>query len=199
MKSLSSIVFEILFLTLFIVLVPILSIIDINFLGNTIVETGITKSYQILLILLINTFLWKILIIDKKNFNFNILVLGFFIVVFIRELDWLFDNIRHGFWKYMAITISLIFISFSIKARDGFMESLNNFVSSKYYYTFIIGFIILMVFSRLMGTKEFFKFILIDKTAIINIKNIIQESLESLGYTVILFATAKKYKEIKLL
>lgn len=183
-------------LTLLFLAVPVSVLFDLTYLGNCVAERGLTENYQIIMLLLINILLWKSVLMDKKGVSLSVLIASFFSIVLIRELDWLFDIISHGSWKYFAITLTLICLAISFRHRKGFKVSLDSFTDSKYYHLFIVGLIMVLFFSRFIGTKHLWLQIL-DYEQAKSVKNIVQESLEAFGYVLIFLACCTQHREYK--
>ncbi|NLY03385.1 MAG: hypothetical protein GXZ15_00850 [Campylobacter sp.] len=125
--------------------------------------------------------------ISKKKANLKqacVLISAFFIVMLIRESDAYFDKISHGSWVYFALFVTFIAIFYSLKTAkfNGLSNQLYCYTQSPSYGLMLAGLITILVFSRLFGTGEIWHIVLKDHYLRI-VKDIIQESLESFGYT----------------
>lgn len=183
-------------LTFLFLAIPFLILLELKLFNECVFEEGLLENYQVLLLFLANIFLWRIVILNKEDRNFNILIAGFFTAVFIRELDWFLDIFGDELWEILSITVAVICIGISFVYRKGFFKSLNNFISSNYYNLFTVGLIVILFFSRLIGTKHLWLQIL-DYENVKLVKNIVQESLETFGYVIIFFASFFWYKDCK--
>lgn len=123
------------------------------------------------------------------------MVAGFFLCMFIREWDAVFDEIFHGAWKYFAIPNAIGFTYLGL--RDGMekvWDNLSEFMKTKSYDIIALGLIIVLVVSRLMGNRTIwmlmsgpdFKYVF---------KSFIEEGMELLGYMVIFAGSVRYYLE----
>lgn len=128
----------------------------------------------------------------KNNKRGLLLVAGFFLCMFIREWDAVFDDIFHGAWKYIAIPTAIGFTYFAL--REGLQkvwDDLAEFMKSKSYDIVVTGLIIVLVVSRLLGNRTIwmlmsgsdFKYVF---------KTFIEEGVELFGYMTI-FAGSLHY------
>ena len=120
---------------------------------------------------------------------------GFFVCMWIREWDAVFDDIFHGAWKYIAIPTAIGFTFWAL--REGLQkvfDDLAEFMSSKSYDIIVAGLIIVLVVSRMLGSKAIwmlmsgpdFKYVF---------KTFIEEGMELLGYMVIFAGSVRYYLE----
>lgn len=114
------------------------------------------------------------------------LISGFCAALFIRELDALFDLIRHGFWKYVLIAYLCVLAAIVVRAgRETILPGLANFISSRSFMLMLPAVVIILVYSRLYG----FKGLWLHFSACGNwgdFKSFSEEATELLGYTLLL-------------
>ena len=131
----------------------------------------------------------------KNNKRGLLLVAGFFLCMFIREWDAVFDEIFHGAWKYVAIPTAVGFTYCALKeGLQKVWDDLAGFMSNKSYDVIVAGLIIVLVVSRMLGSKAIwllmsgpdFKYVF---------KTFIEEGLELLGYMVIFAGSVRYYLE----
>ncbi len=134
--------------------------------------------------------------LNQQTKGISILLSGFFLVICIREYDWFLDKISHGVWVYPALLVTAIAIFLFWRSKSGFVSGLTVFTRLPCYGTFLSGFLILMVFSRLYGTGSVWKRLMADNY-ILAIKNAAQEGIELLGYSLILIAAVQFYLAIR--
>jgi hypothetical protein len=155
--------------------------IDFFFLENNLSERSLTELFQQLLLLAsVVIFIWSAKKVEESRTLF-ILVSGFFCCMFLRELDYYFDMIIHGFWFYPTLLLASSVILYSIKHSGLLMSSVRSFSQTKAYFNILIGLVIIMVFSRLFGSSTLWKEVMNDDYHHIY-KTIIQEGLELFGY-----------------
>jgi len=170
--------------------------IDYFFLKNNLSEQSLTEIFQQLLLLAsVAIFSWSAYK-EEESRTFFILVAGFFGCMFLRELDYYFDMIVHGFWFYPTILLAISVIIYSIKNNEFLLSSVSSFSQSKAYFNILIGLVIIMVFSRLFGSGTLWKDVMNDDYHIIY-KTIIQEGLELFGYMFLFIGSFYQLKEIK--
>ncbi|MCW9052768.1 MAG: hypothetical protein OQJ91_10740 [Motiliproteus sp.] len=126
----------------------------------------------------------------------SILLAGFFLVICIREYDWFLDTIYHGLWLYPALLTTAIAIFMFWRSGSSFKCGLMEFTRLPCYGTFLSGFLILLVFSRLYGTGSVWRQ-LMGENYIHAVKNASQEGIELLGYSLILISAIQFYMAIR--
>ena len=173
-------------------LMVFLAYIDISAAGR-IKDASYTENLQETL--LVFSFIIFIYSAKKNNKRGLLLVAGFFLCMFIREWDAVFDELFHGAWKYIAIPTAIGFTYFAL--REGLQkvwDDLAEFMSSKSYDIIVTGLIIVLVVSRLLGNRAVwmlmsgpdFKYVF---------KTFIEEGVELLGYMVIFAGSVRYYLE----
>lgn len=166
-----------------------LAYIDISAAGR-IKDASYTENLQETLLLLSSAIF--IYLAKKQKARGLLLVAGFFVCMWIREWDAVFDDIFHGAWKYIAIPTAIGFTYFAL--REGLQkvwDDLAGFMKSKSYDIVVTGLIIVLVVSRLLGNRTIwmlmsgpdFKYVF---------KTFIEEGVELFGYMVI-FAGSLHY------
>ena len=113
--------------------------------------------------------------------------------MFLRELDYYFDMIVHGFWFYPTILLAASVIIYSIKNIDNLANSFRCFSQTQAYFNILIGLVIIMIFSRLFGSSVLWREIMNDDYKHVY-KTIIQEGLELFGYILIFIGSLSQYK-----
>ena len=118
------------------------------------------------------------------------LIHGFFMALFIRELDAYFDMIRHGFWKYVLIAY-LVILFFIVKRADfrTIVPGLAAFIRSRAFLMMMPGAAITLSYARLYGYKGLWLQIMGDYERWGAMKTFAEESTELVGYTLMFGAT----------
>ena len=89
--------------------------IDYFFLENNLSERSLTELFQQLLLLAcVVIFTWSAEKVEDSR-TLYILIAGFFACMFLRELDYYFDMIVHGFWVYPTLLLAGLVISYAVK------------------------------------------------------------------------------------
>jgi hypothetical protein len=170
--------------------------IDYFFLENNLSEQSLTEVFQQLLLLAsVAIFSWSAYK-EQESRTFFILVAGFFGCMLLRELDYYFDMIVHGFWFYPTILLASSVIIYSIKNDEFLLRSVRSFGQSKAYFNILIGLVIIMIFSRLFGSGTLWKEVMNEDYHHIY-KTIIQEGLELFGYLFLFIGSFYQLQEIK--
>ena len=169
-----------------------LAYIDISAAGR-IKDASYTENLQETLLLVSSAIF--IYLAKKKKARGLLLVAGFFACMFIREWDAVFDEIFHGAWKYVAIPTAIGFTYWGL--RDGMQkvwDDLAEFMKTRSYDVIVLGLIIVLVVSRLMGNRTIW--LLMSGTDFKYVfKSFIEEGLELLGYMVIFAGSVRYYLE----
>lgn len=142
--------------------------------------------------------------LDKK-LNIAATLLGALsAMMFVRESDSLLDSyVFDGAWQ---VIVGLIFVSVMVFLWGRFSSiyaSLKEYTQQPSFGTFLAGFVTIIAFSRLMGRSSFWQAVMGDSYMRL-VKNIVEEGIETLGYTLILIsavelvlACRRKYKLAK--
>ena len=162
--------------------------LDVKTFGN-ILEASFVETGQAICLLF--TSIIFMYLARKKNANGLWLVAGFFMCLFIRELDAYFDDLFHGSWKYFALVCAIVF---SCKAwnsgKEKALSTLAVYMESKSFVTMSFGMIVVLLFSRAMGMGKLWKMILgenFNRSA----KNVVEEGIEFFGYSIIFLAAVE--------
>ncbi len=106
----------------------------------------------------------------------------FFLMAFIREFNFLIDH-----WIYPVLVVFAIMVWFIIRDFKKIKQSTVAFFSKSPSQWFLAGFIITLVFSRLMGRSKFWR-LLYDEETYRLAKAATEEGLELLGDTLMLIS-----------
>ncbi len=162
---------------------------DVLILENGLSETSITEITQqslLFIAVLIFAFTAKR---QQQQRAFFVLVTGFLGSMLLREMDFYFDMILHGFWIYPTTALALSCCFYAFKHPENLASSATLFKQSRAYFNLLIGLTIILIFSRLFGSGSLWKEIMLDDYQHLY-KTIIQEGLELFGYTFIFLAAA---------
>ena len=176
----------------------VVTIIKIDFflLENSLIELSLTELFQQLLLLAsASIFIWSANKVEESQTLF-ILISGFFGCMLLRELDFYFDMIAHGFWFYPTILLASSVIIYSIKNSSFFISSIRSFSETNTYCYILVGLVIVLVFSRLLGSGTLWEEVMNDDYQYVY-KTIIQEGLELFGYVFLFVGSLHQLKDVK--
>lgn len=172
--------------------------LDLSLSADPLSETALTEMTQeALLAVSAVCFGWLARQFPQQR-GFYILVAGFFSTMLIRELDALFDLIRHGFWVYPATLTVLASILTAARFKETTLEAFASFLRTPQSNTIIYGLVIVLVFSRLFGMGTLWHGVMGSDYLYI-VKSVVEEGTELLGYGFIVcgslsFALSKRYE-----
>ncbi|GGN23964.1 MULTISPECIES: hypothetical protein [Marinomonas] len=109
-------------------------------------------------------------------------------MMFVRESDSLLDMyVFDGAWQCIVGLIFVCVLVFLWGRFSSIYASLKDYSQQPSFGTFLAGFVTIVVFSRLLGRGSYWQAIMGDSYIRI-VKNIVEEGVETLGYTLILIA-----------
>ena len=192
-QTLSAALFEMLGLFLAILVAPIVVYFDLVVMGWPLGELSFTEQLHqgFLMISCILFVLGGRRHPDKRGYLW--MVAMFLLLLVIREYDFLFDMIDHGFWKYPALVTVIVGI-FVVRANKDTVRApfLAHFNSRGFGYA-ITGLFVLIFFSRLFGSSAVMRDALGDLYAA-PIKTMFQEGIELLGYSIMLLGSIVSFR-----
>ena len=125
---------------------------------------------------------------QPESRGFLVLCGGFFTVMLIRELDGFFDEIKHGFWVYPAIVVTLITLIYAHKSPGTVSGPLVHYFQTSPFVYITIGLMIAIFFSRIFGSSIIWRVVMGDNY-MTGYKAIIQEGVELLGYAFVFYGS----------
>ena len=159
-------------------------------------EISLTETLQSIALAFIITCFYKATKAQNIKAG-SILVLGFFSVLLVREFDFWFDKIAHGFWFYPAMLITfLALFTFFKRGKNSFKEFVT-LLTLPGMNRVIIGVVLLVIFSRIFGTGSFWRDVVSNDAFLV--KTIIQEGLELLCYCLVSIGSFETYQQAKCL
>ncbi len=162
--------------------------IDVVWMNNAVHEASFTECAQeIMLGLMALLFFWRAWRSPAER-SMMVLAGGFFCCMLIREMDFLFDEWRHGSWFWFALAVALSCLAVALRKPATLIRGLAAFMRHPAWNMMTAGMITILVFSRLFGMHELWQHLMLDgynRT----VKNMAEEGSELLGYSLCLFAT----------
>jgi len=119
----------------------------------------------------------------------TLLLLAFLAASLVREQDYFLDEYvaRHT-WKILVTMIILPSLAWVVYQRQRFLEEFRHYSNTFSFGLFAAGVLVTYIFSRLYGRQDFWRAVL-QEHYIRDFKDIAEEAIELLGYSLILFAT----------
>ncbi|MCK1967664.1 hypothetical protein MT962_001476 [Franconibacter sp. IITDAS19] len=117
-----------------------------------------------------------------------VLIAGFFGCMLIREMDFLFDQIRHGSWVWFALLTALLSIGYCARKPVDTVRQLARFMRHPAYGMMFSGLLCILVFSRLFGMHFLWQQLMQEGYDRL-VKNMVEEGVEFFGYALCLSST----------
>ncbi|HDZ48550.1 hypothetical protein LCGC14_0037000 [marine sediment metagenome] len=119
----------------------------------------------------------------------TLLLLAFIAASLVREQDYFFDEyVARNTWKVLVSLIVIPSIVWVVIQRRRFIEEFVSYSNTFAFGLFAAGVLTTYVFSRLYGRQIFWRAVLEDNY-VREFKDVAEEVVELLGYSLILFAT----------
>lgn len=182
--------------TLFLAIMMGLIYIDVNWMNNALHELSFTEVAQELILAVIAL---SFFIAAGRYGHYRpalLLVGGFFACMLIREMDFLFDDIRHGAWVWFALALTVICLTYAALHPVRTLSGLVHLLQHPSWNMMAAGLLTILVFSRLFGMHQLWQHLMMDgynRT----VKNMAEEGSELLGYSFCLFASVRYLWDLK--
>ncbi|RBP78047.1 hypothetical protein EBI01_19220 [Marinomonas rhizomae] len=126
--------------------------------------------------------------IDKKLHIAATLLGALLAMMFVRESDAVLDQyVFDGAWQTIVSLIFVCVLIFLWGRFSSIYASLKEYSLQSSFGTFLAGFVTILAFSRLMGRGSFWQAVMGDSYMRL-VKNVVEEGIETLGYTLILIS-----------
>jgi len=173
-------------LTLLVMLIPVATVVDTQIIGHSITENSIIEVTQELLLALTLVLFIAISRMRRDLRAVTTIAASAFAFMLIRELDYFFDKIQHGFWVYPATLVAASLLYFTYAERSNLLQAWAKYSQTNAYHQISVGLVLVLAFSRVFGSAIIWDSILASHAGASSIvKNVIQEGLELLGYVLI--------------
>lgn len=152
-------------------------------------ERGLTELTQTLVLASCCAMLIYIRQVLKVMPTVTLLLLAFVASSLVREQDHFLDNyVADNTWKVLVALIIIPSLVWVVKQRHHFLDEFAHYSNTFAFGLFTAGVLTTYIFSRLYGRQEFWQAILEDNY-LRDFKNVAEEVVELLGYSLILIAT----------
>jgi len=161
---------------------------DVFLLKNAVGEDSITEIVQeLLLLLMVCLFAYQAWRYPNKR-RAMVLIAGFFACMLIREMDFAFDELRHGSWLYAALAVTLGCGIYALRAPQQMLSALGQYFRHPSYGMMLAGLLCILIFSRLFGMGILWKELMLNDYSRV-VKNMVEEGNELFGYIICFLAT----------
>ena len=170
--------------------------VDYVLLGSTLGETSVTETLQLIMLAVAS---WSFFRVSRQESHVShaaILISGFFAVLMIREMDYWFDMIHHGSWVFPALAITALACAKAYRGGKGTVNEMAIILQSPYMKLLIGSVILLLVFSRRYGMGSFWQHVM-GEHYVRDVKNISEEGIELLCYSLIALSAVRTRRELK--
>ncbi|AXB33791.1 hypothetical protein DSB67_20525 [Vibrio campbellii] len=170
--------------------------VDYVLLGSTLGETSVTETLQLIMLAVAS---WSFFRVSRQESHVShaaVLISGFFAVLMIREMDYWFDMIHHGSWVFPALAITALACVKAYRGGKGTVNEMAIILQSPYMKLLIGSVILLLVFSRLYGMGSFWQHVM-GEHYVRDVKNISEEGIELLCYSLIALSAVRTRRELK--
>lgn len=171
---------------------PVAVLLDVVVLKHGMPEHSVTEISQELFLFAAMALIYVMAIRLPEQRGFLFLVAGLLFSMLLRELDYLFDLIRHGFWKYPVTLVVVLSVCLAVIFRRSVVPAMAEATRSYPFAYILAGLAVVLFFSRVFGTGSLWGAILdagAGTQAPALVKNSVQEGLELLGYVLILYGS----------
>ncbi|MFT6089454.1 MAG: hypothetical protein ACJAWM_001470 [Sulfitobacter sp.] len=183
---------EFVMLAVLIALVPVIVYIDVTILSDRMSEESLTEFLHNALLFVSIAFVVTGAFKYALARGYLLLVATFFLCLFIRECDALFDNIWQGFWIIPALSVLTVGIALVYRNRGTLTEPLLRHFETRPATFIYIGVLLLLIFTRLFGTGSLWEAVM-GSSYSSSYKTAIQEGLELMSYTLIAYGSFISY------
>ncbi|WP_234473275.1 MULTISPECIES: hypothetical protein [unclassified Erwinia] len=178
-----------LFASVFILLAMSAIYVDVYFMYNALHENSVTEILQEIILAGIAVLFFWCATKRPEIRGGLILIGGFYLCMLIRELDDIFDMIRHGSWLWFALTTAVVCIALSALIPASTVTGLTDFIQHRSWLMTAMGLIIILIFSRIFGMNQLWEH-LMSYGYNREVKNLAEEATELLGYSVCFLSSA---------
>ncbi len=163
-------------------------------IGKTLPVESVLELVQEALLLLTVFVIWQTSRRLPQYRGGLLLVVGFFMALFIRELDAWFDIIVHGFWKYVLLAyLAILGVRVYQAGLKTVIPGITHLIQSRAFPVMLVGVVMILVYSRLFGFKGLWEAMAgADCLHWRSVKTFSEESSELLSYS-ILFTSVLYY------
>lgn len=159
--------------------------LDVVVFGFNCAESGIVEWCQFAAVSASGLILLALALRDRENGAGFMLAAALFLDMAIREQDAVLDDIFHGFWALPVGLLTAFALVYAFRRRQAAVSGLEKIASSADFAELVIGLLIILGFSRIIGYKVIWR-ALGRGEGLHFCKRFVEESTELLGYFLVL-------------
>lgn len=187
---------EFFFLSILSLLVPVIVSVDIQFFRKGYAEMPCSELSQ-------ETFLLisaMIFAVEASRWpharGFLTLVAGFFASMLVREFDAYLDRwVYHSFWIWPCSLIVVSAMACAVRCHETILRPMAHFVGTKPQLLIMVGLVVVLTFSRTMGSGEILWKHVVNGSDYYVVKTALQEGLELFGYIFICYGSVVFWRD----
>lgn len=162
--------------------------VDVFWFHDGVKETSFTEiSQELILALIVSLHMFMARRRDSMS-HCGVLIAAFFTCMFIREMDFLFDELSHGSWVWFALGVAVLSIVYCLLKPALTVNQLVKVMSYPSFGMMLSGILSILVFSRIFGMGMLWDGLMIDGYNRL-VKNMVEEGTELFGYILCLIST----------
>ncbi|BCN25685.1 hypothetical protein [Vibrio alfacsensis] len=169
--------------------------VDYVLLGSSLGETSVTETLQLIMLAVASWSFYRISKQEPQVSHAAILISGFFAVLMIREMDYWMDMIHHGSWVFPALAVTALACAKAYQGGKATVNEMATILQSPYMKLLIGSVVLLLVFSRLYGMGSFWQHVM-NEHYVRDVKNISEEGMELLCYSLIALSAVRTHREL---
>ena len=170
--------------------------LDYVYLNSSVGEISITENLQLVMLAISSWCFLSIYLNNESVSHAAILISGFFSVMVIREMDFLFDMIHHGFWVFPALGVASLSCFKAYKGGKNTVNEMACILQIPHMKLLTVAVVLLLVYSRLYGMGSFWHSVM-GAHYVRDVKNISEESMELLCYCLIAMSSVRVRHTLK--
>ena len=162
---------------------------------DTYAENGLVENMQFAFLVAACVVFLSHALILKGDRTIQFVLSGLCALGACREMDRVLDALIPVLsWK-VGILFVIVPLVFALMRRNEALECLAIFLRSRCFTMLCAAFTIVLVLAQLIGHKPYLKAVFVDMEHFGTIKEMVEESIETIGYVVILLASVESWFE----
>ncbi|WP_370399259.1 hypothetical protein [Sulfitobacter sp. JB4-11] len=188
LKSFLWMLVEFIGICLLLAAVPFVVFLDTSVIGDQMSETSLTELLHNIGAFVATICFYRGAVLYPEQRACLVIGATLFAILSIRELDFLFDYIWHGFWVWPALVTLAVGIWVARRSPGTFRRPFLEYLKGRQATFVYLGFALLIIFTRLFGTGDLWEGVM-KEAYDPRVKAAIQEGLELLSYTLIAYGS----------